>query len=373
MAERPRGSSVWLVLRAKPNSAANRIQIVRCRTLTELPPPPAGKSGWPWTVETPPVPLARPDGSPWPRISIVTPSYNQGQFIEETIRSVLLQGYPDLEYIIIDGGSTDQSVEIIKKYEAWLTYWVSENDGGQSHAINKGFERATGVLLSWLNSDDVLLPDALAAVAARLSSSAVKVLVAGRAEYRDVSGTHSIWVVDRVPRTFSEVFSFFDTYFAQPSVFFTRQALNSTGSLREKLHYAMDLDLWLRMGRHARITLVDQHLSWMRQHKDAKTWRDALSVIDEVEQVLEPHSRYVASETVRRTYALARRSRSRAWVAVGLSSVSSGDRKNAFLAVYKAARARLGVVGSRGWISLVLRLALPRPAHRLMFRLRAGN
>ena len=150
---------------------------MRCRTLTELPPPPAGKSGWPWTVETPPVPLARPDGSPWPRISIVTPSYNQGQFIEETIRSVLLQGYPDLEYIIIDGGSTDQSVEIIKKYEAWLTYSVSENDGGQSHAINKGFERATGVLLSWLNSDDVLLPDALAAVAARLSSSAVKVLV----------------------------------------------------------------------------------------------------------------------------------------------------------------------------------------------------
>ena len=120
-------------------------------------------------------------------------------------------------------------------------------------------------------------------------------LVAGRAEYRDVSGTHSIWVVDRVPRTFSEVFSFFDTYFAQPSVFFTRQALNLDRlSLREKLHYAMDLDLWLRMGRHARITLVDQHLSWMRQHKDAKTWRDALSVIDEVEQVLEPHSRYVA-------------------------------------------------------------------------------
>ena len=88
-----------------------------------------------------------------------TPSYNQGQFIEETIRSVLLQGYPDLEYIIIDGGSTDHSVEIIRKYEPWLTYWVSERDRGQSHAINKGFCRSTGVLLGWLNSDDVLLPE----------------------------------------------------------------------------------------------------------------------------------------------------------------------------------------------------------------------
>ena len=96
------------------------------------------------------MPPVRPDGSAWPRISIVTPSYNQGQFIEETIRSILLQGYPDLEYIIIDGGSTDQSVEIIRKYEPWLTYWVSEKDRGQSHAINKGFERASGEIRGYI-------------------------------------------------------------------------------------------------------------------------------------------------------------------------------------------------------------------------------
>ena len=99
-----------------------------------------------------------PNGEAWPRISIVTPSFNQGQFIEETIRSILLQGYPNLEYIIIDGGSTDESVEIIKKYEPWLTYWVSEKDRGQAHAINKGLERCTGEILAYINSDDYYYP-----------------------------------------------------------------------------------------------------------------------------------------------------------------------------------------------------------------------
>jgi len=116
---------------------------------------------WPMTLPGEiSVPGPPPDQS-WPKISIVTPSFNQGTYLEKTIRSVLLQGYPNLEYIIIDGGSTDQSVEIIKKYESWVDFWVSEEDRGQSHAINKGLEKATGELLGWLNSDDYFLPDAL--------------------------------------------------------------------------------------------------------------------------------------------------------------------------------------------------------------------
>ena len=130
-----------------------------------LPPIDVTKQGWPWIEASDSLPDKMPNGSDWPRISIVTPSYNQGKFLEETIRSVFLQGYPNLEYIIIDGGSTDNSIEIIKKYEPWLTYWVSEKDRGQSHAINKGFEHATGEIYGWLNSDDYFLPRALKAFA----------------------------------------------------------------------------------------------------------------------------------------------------------------------------------------------------------------
>src|SRR5262245_29806610 len=129
---------------------------MRCPNLSDLPSPPPNRQGWPWTQEGAP----RLDGTPgecWPRISIVTPSYNQGRFLEETIRSVLLQGYPDLEYIVIDGGSADDSVEIIRKYERWLSFWVSERDRGQVDAINKGLRRCSGVLRNWLNSDDFLL------------------------------------------------------------------------------------------------------------------------------------------------------------------------------------------------------------------------
>ena len=137
---------------------------MRCPIVTELPPPPPDKTGWPWTEESRQLPDTMPDGASWLRVSIVAPSYNQGQFIEETIRSVLLQGYPNLEYIVADGGSADKSAAVIRKYEPWLTHWVSEPDRGQSHAINKALARSTREALASLNSDDCLLPGAVSHV-----------------------------------------------------------------------------------------------------------------------------------------------------------------------------------------------------------------
>ena len=139
---------------------------MHCPRLNELPPPPTGQVGWPWTEETPPLPPTAPGGHPWPLISIVTPSFNQGAYLEEAIRSILLQGYPNLEHILIDGGSTDGSVAIIKKYERWFTHWVSERDRGQAHAINKGLARCTGEIFNWINSDDYLMAGALRKIAA---------------------------------------------------------------------------------------------------------------------------------------------------------------------------------------------------------------
>src|SRR5688572_23620138 len=121
------------------------------------------KKGWPWDQET--VFDFNDSKKHWPRISIVTPSYNQGIFLEETLRSILLQNYADLELIVIDGGSKDNSVEIIKKYEPWITYWISEKDNGQSDAINKGFKKASGEIVAWINSDDLLTPGSLHKVA----------------------------------------------------------------------------------------------------------------------------------------------------------------------------------------------------------------
>ena len=131
----------------------------------EIPAPPSGRKGWPWTEMETSLPSTREDGSQWPRITVVTPSYNQGIYLEETIRSVICQGYPNIEHIIIDGGSSDDSIEVIQKYEPWISYWVSEKDKGQAHAINKGFRKSTGAWVGWQNSDDTYAPRTFAAIA----------------------------------------------------------------------------------------------------------------------------------------------------------------------------------------------------------------
>ena len=239
---------------------------MECPRLSELPPPPDGKTGWPWTVETPPLPVTRPDGSPWPRISIVTPSYNQGQFIEETIRSVLLQGYPDLEYILMDGGSTDSSVEIIRKYERWLGYWVSEKDRGQAHAINKGFEHVSGEIFNWINSDDALFPNALGSVA---SLSTPDHLVA--AAVLNVSENSSSVLSNR-DLTVANLIGGKRAIFHQPGLWLRTDTLRQIGRLDETLQYAFDYQIITKyLSRHPSVRYTNELVVKFRLHEQSKT------------------------------------------------------------------------------------------------------
>jgi len=222
-----------------------------------------------------------PDDRPWPRISIVTPSYNQGRFIEETIRSVLLQGYPDLEYIIIDGGSTDASAEIIRKYQPWLTYWVSEPDRGQSHAINRGFRRSTGEIIAWLNSDDTYCPSALASVAERYSKYSGYSFIYGALRIVDPYGRALKILAPEV--TLPSLILRNDI--PQPATFMQRSVLDSVGYLNESLHFAMDRDYWCRAVLQHPADLpfarLETILANQRQHADCKTCSQPLLFVDE--------------------------------------------------------------------------------------------
>jgi len=210
-----------------------------------------------------------PDGRPWPRVSIVTPSYNQAQFIEETIRSVLLQGYPDLEYIIIDGGSTDSSVEIIKKYEPWLSYWVSEPDRGQSHAINKGFATAQGKYLAWINSDDTYLPNVLPERIIVLESNPDAVLVYGDCNIVDDVG--ELIQIYKTKRCTAPMLLLDGNMIPQPSVFMRPSALSTIGWLNTGLHYGMDYELWLRLSLVGNLYYLPGLVANFRHHASSKT------------------------------------------------------------------------------------------------------
>ncbi|MCL4553031.1 MAG: glycosyltransferase [Candidatus Marsarchaeota archaeon] len=243
---------------------------MRCPSLTELPPPPPGRTGWPWTEESEQLPDAMLDGTSWPRVSIVTPSYNQAQFIEETIRSVLLQGYPDLEYIIIDGGSTDGSVDIIRRYEPWLAYWVSEKDRGQSEAINKGFARATGEIVAWLNSDDVYMPGGISQAVVALCSHPEASLAHGDVQIMDEVGQ-----VTRLAVTHGDAWHLVNWLsgkgLAQQATFWRRSLFGEIGLLRPDLRFIMDYEFFLRASEHHVFLHLPAVLARFRIHGQSKT------------------------------------------------------------------------------------------------------
>ena len=205
-----------------------------------------------------------------PKISIITPSFNQGQYLEETILSVLNQDYPALEFFIIDGGSTDSSVEIIKKYAHRLTYWESKPDRGQSHAINKGFRMASGEIVAWLNSDDLLAPGALKVVAQAWQQNPGLGLISGQTEIIDQAGKPTGNIFGSEPNVINSLLSS-ENPISQPSTFFSTSALKEVGFLDETLHMSMDWDLWLRIGARYPTLFIPKMLSKSRNWEMTKT------------------------------------------------------------------------------------------------------
>lgn len=203
------------------------------------------------------------------KISLVTCSYQQGKFLDATMRSVLDQGYPDLEYIVIDGGSKDQSVEVIRRYEHALSYWVSEKDRGQTHALRKGFERANGDILGWLCSDDLLLPGTLKRVAAYFEAHPEVDVIFGNALWIDAQGQ---FIRPKKEMPWNKfVFLYDHNYLAQPATFWRRSLYEKVGGLDESWNLGMDSDLWLRFAHHARPHYVDEYFACMRDYPEQKT------------------------------------------------------------------------------------------------------
>jgi glycosyltransferase involved in cell wall biosynthesis len=253
--------------------------------LSSLPTAPEAQTGWPWTEETSPLPPTQPDGKPWPKISIVTPSYNQGQFIEETIRSVLLQNYPNLEYIILDGGSTDGTKEILDRYSPWLSYVISEPDNGQSDAIARGFELAQGEIIAWINSDDIYLPQALNWVTSQFVLHPKIDLVCGATNLDQGTGWFP-WLETRYrysTPTYSKLIACGQCV-QQPGCFWTKSAYQKTPGIDRSLKFCMDYDLLIKLSCVGKAKYVEREIAWMRLHKDSKS--STLNQIHNAERLL---------------------------------------------------------------------------------------
>lgn len=246
-----------------------------------------------------------------PLVTVVTPSFNQGQFIRETVESVLGQSYPNIEYLVMDGGSTDETVEIMRKYEDRLR-WVSEPDCGQANAINKGWRCARGTILAYLNSDDTYLPEAVERAVACLEEHPEAGAIYGEGYHVDVAGQ----IIERYPTEPFSMARLEETCFiCQPTVFLRREIVELVGYLDESLYYCMDYDLWIRMARGARFAYTPHYLATTRLHAETKTLGQRARAHAEILRTVRRHFGHVPPSWV---YAYAHavlgpRSRERAW------------------------------------------------------------
>lgn len=247
-------------------------------TLADLPPAPEGRTGWPWTEAGPPV----LDNGPWPTVSIITPSFNQAAFIEETIRSVLLQNYPALDYLVIDGGSSDGTLDILRRYERWLC-WLSEPDRGQTDAINKGLRLAKGNVLAYLNSDDSYLPGTIRTIVDHFQTNPEVGLIYGDCYAVNTDGV-AYGTIRGHPFNLRRMIMRGE-FVPQQAAFWSRQAMEEVGPLDASLHYCMDHDYLIRIGQRFPVHYIPLPLATFRFHTGSKTvsrqeahWHELMAV-----------------------------------------------------------------------------------------------
>jgi glycosyltransferase involved in cell wall biosynthesis len=224
-----------------------------------------------------------------PLVSIVTPSYNQGRFVRETIESVLSQDCAPIEYMVIDGGSKDGTLEVLRSYGDRF-YWVSEKDQGQSNAINKGWKRARGEFLAWLNSDDIYLPGAISKAVGFLKSHPEIGAVYGEGYHIDEGGQ----IIERYPtEPFNRARLIETCYICQPTVLIRKAVLDEVGLLDESLEYCMDYDLWLRIAKKYDLGYIPDYLACTRFYYDTKTLGKRIQVHKEILEMVYRHHQSV--------------------------------------------------------------------------------
>lgn len=216
-----------------------------------------------------------------PLVSIVTPSFNQAAFIEETIQSVIAQDYQAIEHIVIDGGSTDGTLEILKKYQDRLS-WISESDRGQADAINKGFRRAQGAIMSWLNADDLLMPGAISTVVSYFQTHPQVGLVYGDALAINERGRQFGRRANVRPCDFDSLLRVGD-FIVQPAAFWRAELWQHVGELSEDWHYVLDYEYWIRAAQHYDLAYIPECLAKERIYSSAKTFRGGVERINELE------------------------------------------------------------------------------------------
>jgi len=237
-----------------------------------------------------------------PLVSIVTPSFNQAEFLENTIKSVLEQDYPNIEYFVMDGGSNDGSVEIIKKYNDKITYWVSEKDKGQSDAINKGWKLSKGSILCYLNSDDFLAPGAISKVVKYFNLNRDAAIIHGDCIFIDTQNKQ-LGAGKGASTSYKQLLINGQyRYIFQPSSFYNSELVKKAGYIDESLHLSMDYDLLVKLSKLSYSVYIPENLSFFRLHKNTKSstlaerhWRETLSIIFRQDRflILKPFFRYL--------------------------------------------------------------------------------